>query len=349
MKLTRLVIMVAICAALSAGVALASWYDDYDNGLNAIKAGQWKTAVDKMTAAIAGNHNENSNARTYGAIFINYHPYYYRAVAYINLGQYQKAIDDLEKTSGPGPVDRGTIDTLMAQAKKGAEVPPPVTETVRPPVTNTVAPPPVLPTIDNALRNRARAALDQAKTHLQGAQQRNATNTPAYQSAQDQYIKANSRWSSAKTNDDLTQILTDADNISLLADSANVTIATNTTATQPPVTTTIRDKPGVVTQSVLGPVSRRLRQALENYFNGDFDEATQGFGSLSRELPHNGWIWAFLGASQYSQYAFEGGDSYKDAAMSSFRKARTYGKWKNGLPDKYFSRRIRNAFKQIAG
>jgi hypothetical protein len=96
-------------------------------------------------------------------------------------------------------------------------------------------------------------------------------------------------------------------------------------------------------------VSRRLRQALENYFNGDFDEATQGFGSLSRELPRNGWIWAFLGASQYSQYAFEGGDSYKDAAMSSFRKARTYGKWKNGLPDKYFSRRIRNAFKQIAG
>ena len=347
MKLTRLVTLVALCTALSAGVALASWYDDYDNGLNAIKAGQWKTAVDKMTSAIAGNHNENSNARTYGAIFINYHPYYYRAVAYINLGQYQKAIDDLEKTSGPGPVDRGSIDTLMSQAKKGAEVPPPVTDTVKP-----VPPPPVQPTIDNALRNRARAALDQAKTHLQSAQQRNATNTPAYQNAQDQYIKANSRWSSAKTNEELTQILTDADNISLLADSAVITIPTDTTATHPqppPPTTTIPDKPARVIPTVLGPVSRRLRQALENYFNGDFDEATQGFKSLSLELPHNGWIWAFLGASQYSQYAFEGGESYKDAAMTSFRKARMYGKWKNGLPDKYFSRRIRNAFKQIAG
>lgn len=349
MKWTRLVTLVALCTALSAGVAFASWYDDYDDGLNAIKAGQWKKAVDKMTAAIAGNKNESSNIRTYGTIFINYHPYYYRAVAYINLGQYQKAITDLETTSGPGPIDRGSIDTLMAQAKKGAEVPPPVTDTVKPPVTNTV-PPPVQPTIDSALRNRARAALDQAKAHLQSAQQRNATNTPAYQNAQDQYMKANSRWSSAKTNEELAQILTDADNISLLADSAVITIPTDTTATRPqPPTTTIHDKPATVIPTVLGPVSRRLRQALENYFNGDFDEATQGFKSLSLELPHNGWIWAFLGASQYSQYAFEGGESYKDAAMTSFRKAKTYGKWKNGLPDKYFSRRIRNAFKQMAG
>ena len=347
MKRTLLISLLILCTALSAGNALASWYDDYDAGLNAIKAGQWKIAVDRMSAAIAGNRNENNAARTYGAIFINYHPYYYRAVAYINLGQYQKAVADLEKTSGPGALDRGSIDTLMAQAKKGAETPAVVaTETVKPPVTNTVAPPPVQPSIDSALRARARAALDQAKTHLQSAQQRNATNTPAYLNAQDQYMKANSRWATAKTNDDLTQIIAEADNIGLLADSAVVAVVT--TKPQPPIATS-HDKPTVVTQSVLEPVSRRLRQALENYFNGDFEEATQGFQLLSRELPHNGWIWAFLGASQYSQYAFEGTDSYKEAATSSFRKARTYGKWKNGLPGKYFSRRIRNAFKQLAG
>ena len=345
----RLITSLVICTVFSAGVALASWYDEYDAGLNAIKAGQWKMAVEKMSAAIAGNRNENNNARTYGAIFINYHPYYYRAVAYINLGQYQKAIADLEKTSGPGAIDRGSIDTLMAQAKKGAETPAVVTETVRSPVTNTVAPP-VQPAIDNALRSRARAALDQAKVHLQSAQQRNVTNTPAYQSAQERYIKANSRWASAKSNDELTQILADADNISLQADSAAAIIATNTAARPPLLPTTIHDKPTDARNVVLGDTSRRLHQALENYFDGDFEEAERRFQLLTRDLPHNGWIWAFLGASQYSQYAFEGGDSYKDAAMKSFRKARTYGKWKNGLlPDKYFSRRIRNAFKQIAG
>ena len=348
----RLITAVVLCAAFSTGVAFASWYDDYDAGLAAIKAGNWKVAADKMSAAIAGNGKENNNARTYGAIFINYHPYYYRAVAYINLGQYQKAISDLEKTSGPGAVDRGSIDTLMAEAKKGAETPA-VTETQsKPPivVTNTQPPPPVVPTIDNALRNRARAALDQAKTHLQSAQQRNATNTPAYQSAQNQYISANSRWASAKSNDDLQQILAEADNIALLADSATVAVvATNTATIAPPPPVIPHDKRTEAETHVLGDTSKRLRRALADYFNGDFQEAATGFRSLTNELPRNAWIWAFLGASEYSRYAFEGEESYKASAMDSFRKARTYGKWKNGLPDKYFSRRIRNAFKQVNG
>lgn len=345
----RIVTAVVACTLLGAGVALASWYDDYEAGLKAIKAGQWKTAVDKMSAAIAVNKSESNNARTYGAIFINYHPFYYRAVAYINLGQYQKAISDLEQTSGPGPIDRGSIDTLMAQAKQALETPAVVTETQKPVVpAATQAPPP--PTIDNALRTRARTALDQAKSHLQSAQQRNATNTPAYQNAQNAYIQANSRWASAKSNDDLNQIIADADNITLMADSAVVApvVATNTgTIVPPPIPHA--DKPSAAGALVLGDTSRRLRRALEDYFNGEFGDATAGFQSLTRDLPRNGWIWAFLGASQYSQYAFEGQGSYKDAAMNSFRKARTYGKWKNGLPDKYFSRRIRNAFKQIAG
>ena len=61
-------------------------------------------------------------------------------------------------------------------------------------------------------------------------------------------------------------------------------------------------------------------------------------------MPKNGWIYAFLGASQYSQYAFEADEKYKAAAMDSFRKAKQYGKWKNGLPEKYFSKRIRRVF-----
>lgn len=343
-----------VCTLLSAGVVLASWYDDYEAGLKAVKAGQWKTAAEKMSSAIAGNKNENNNARTYGNIFINYHPFYYRAVAYINLGQYQKAISDLEQTSGPGPVDRGSIDVLMAQAKQGLETPAPVTPqqpavNIEPPITKPpvnieppiakppVNNPPAPPAIDSMLRNRARAALDNAKMHLQTAQQRNATAAPSYQQAQQQYIEANNRWASAKSNDDLNVVLAAAENITLLADGAQPIIVT-----KPP-------KVDVATGDALGELNRRLRQALENYFNGDFDVAEHQFQALTKELPRNGWIWAFLGASQYSQYAFEGDDSYKDAAVNSFKKARAYGKWKNGLPDKYFSRRIRNAFKQIAG
>ena len=70
-----------------------------------------------MTAAINGNPKENDKARTYGAIFINYHPYYYRGVAYLNTGKYEQAISDFEKASGPGEENLGSIETLMSRAK----------------------------------------------------------------------------------------------------------------------------------------------------------------------------------------------------------------------------------------
>ncbi len=95
---------------------------------------------------------------------------------------------------------------------------------------------------------------------------------------------------------------------------------------------------------VLEDYKRQLRRALENYFNGEFDDASRDFSDLTRKLPDNAWIWAFLGASQYSQYAFEADESYRAAALKSFRKAKTLRTWKGGLPEKYFSKRIRRAF-----
>ena len=87
-----------------------------------------------------------------------------------------------------------------------------------------------------------------------------------------------------------------------------------------------------------------MRVALEAYFRGDFDDASRGFQRLSQDLPKNGWIWAFLGASQYSQYAFEADESFRAAAIDSFRKAKRLRSWKNGLPERYFSKRIRRVF-----
>ena len=83
---------------------------------------------------------------------------------------------------------------------------------------------------------------------------------------------------------------------------------------------------------------------MESYFRGDFDEATVKLKSLAHDMPTNAYIWAFLGASQYSQYAFEADNNDKDEAMKSFRKAKSLRKWNDGLPSKYFSRRIRKVF-----
>ena len=335
--------VVLIAAALYATAALASWYDDYDAGLAAARSGQWQVVVQKMTAAINANGKEGDKTRTYSTIFINYHPYYYRGVAYLNTGKYQQAIADFEKTSGPGADDYGSLDVLMQKAKAALAQPEPKQPEVKQPELK-----PPVPSFDPALKVRARTALDAARGEIDKARQRNAVNSPDFQKAMNDYIASNSRFASANSNDDFNAIIAEADNISLLAQSAVAPPVplppvnrTDTGAPVPP------SRPDRAANDTLAATQGRLRRALESYFNGDFGEAAQRFESLSRELPRNGWIWAFLGASQYSQYAFEGQDSYKASALDAFRKAKQFGR--KELPEKYFSRKIRKAFRENAG
>jgi tetratricopeptide (TPR) repeat protein len=329
---------------LIANVALASWYDDYNDGIAAVRKGAWSTVIQKMTAAIAGNSKESNTARTYGNIFINYHPYYYRGFAYLRTGQYDKAISDFERADGPGEIDRGSVEELMAEAKSKKNAPEPQPEPVPRPVPAPTPVQPAGPTIDPALRQQVAGEINSANQSLASARDRRASTSSDYQKAVAALMEANQRAATAKSNDDLQAALGSATNAKVLADSAVAPPPTNIPqpAPAPP------SKPRIATGDVLGDTAKRVRHALESYFNGDFDEAASQFRRLSQEMPRNGWIWAFLGASQYSQYAFEADESYKNAAIQSFRKAKQYRSWKGGLPQKYFSKRIQTAFKQAS-
>ncbi len=347
MKRLRSCILTLTVLGMTAGVAQASWYDDYDAGLVAVRKGNWSLAVQKMTAAINGNPKEGNRVRTYGTIMINYHPYYYRGVANMNLGRYDDAIADFEKTSGPGPENLGSLDQLMSMAKKQAAAgsePEPAKPAPAPAIAqqpSAPAPSPAAPQIDPALRQRASAAIADAKRKVQEAQQRRATSSPQYAQAMSMLTDATTRNAGARTNDDLSGVISIAENAGTLAELAMPASAPGP-ATAPATAT----RPAVATNAVLGDYQRQTRRALEYYFNGDFAEATQEFQVLSRQMPRNGWIWAFLGASQYSQYAFEADESYRRAALESFRKAKALRSWGSGLPTKYFSRRIRKAFSE---
>lgn len=339
--------LAALILVAVAATAQASWYDDYDAGLAAARAGNWSTVVSKMSSAIKGQPNESNKARTYGAIFINYHPYYYRGVAYLNLGRYQQAIVDLERTSGPGPENLGSIGELLERAKRqlaAASAPEPEParpEPARPVVTQPVPAPvqqPAVPQIDPVLRQRAASMLGGAKQKLQAAQQRRAASSPQYAQAMSIYTDAASRLGGVKSNEELNAIVSMAENAGDLAELAMPPSAPAIAETPAPT------KPTVATDEVLDDYKPQLRRALQNYFNGEFDDAARDFSELARKLPENGWIWAFLGASQYSQFAFEAEESYRTQALRSFRKAKTLRSWKGGLPEKYFSRRVRRAF-----
>jgi len=328
--------------------ANASWYDDYDAGLNAVRTGNWSVVVQKMTAAIKGNPKEQNKAKTYGTIFINYHPFYYRGVAYMNLGKYEQAVADLEQTSGPGPENLGSIEMLMDSAKtklRLAEASAPPPEPARPeparPTPTVATPSPAVPQIDPALRQRAAASINATKQKLQAAQQRKATSSPQYAQAMSMFSDATSKNAAVKSNDDLNAIISIAENAGDLADLAAAPVAIATTTPSP---SAVVPKPVAAADTVLADDKRVVRRALENYFAGEFEAATRDFQQLAKRLPTNAWIWAFLGASQYSQYAFEADESYLRAAKTSFKKAKQHRNWKDGLPRQYFSKRIRKVF-----
>jgi tetratricopeptide (TPR) repeat protein len=338
---------IVLSLVMMAGRADASWYDDYDAGLNAVRAGNWRLAEQKMSAAIRAKEKEGNKERAYGTIFYNYHPYYYRGVANAQLGNYEQAVRDLETATGIGPENLGTIEMQlqMAKTKLQAATPAPPTPTPQPqpptpvpqpPTQQPVTPVPATPRLDPALRSRAQAAVNEAKGKVQAARDRRATGT-TMTNALNTFADANSRLASARSNDELNSVIALAENASMLADAATAPVVPSTT------------RPSAATAIVLDESSRRVRQALEKYFNGDFDEAARDFQRLTSELPNNAYIWAFLGASQYSQYAFEADEQYRDAAIDAFKKVKRLGKFKSGLPSKYFSRRIRRAYDQTAG
>jgi tetratricopeptide (TPR) repeat protein len=356
MNRVRLLSLLVVALAV-AGAAQASWYDDYDAGIAAARKGNWSVAQQKMSAAIKGNPNESNKARTYGAIFINYHPYYYRGVANLNLGNYQDAINDFEKTAGPGELDLGPIAWHLDRAKTKLAAndtpapaqtqPEPARPTPAPATPAPVAAAPAAPSIDPALRQRATSALGAARQKLQAAQQRRATSSQQYSQAMSMFTDATTRSASARSNDDWSAIASMAENAGVLADLATPpNVAQTNPATPSPA---LLPKPTAATDAVLAEYKVQLRRALENYFAGEFESASRDFEELTRKLPGNAWIWAFLGASQYSQYAFEADAVYKNRATHAFRKAKQLRSWRDGLPSKYFSRRIRRAFSETAG
>src|SRR5258708_17538009 len=230
MSRARITSLIVVCL-LAASAAFASWYDDYDVGIAAAHKGQWAVVVQKMNAAIAGHDKESNNERTYGAIFISYHPHYYRGVAYLNLGKYEQAVTEFEKTSGPGEYDLGSIEELMRRTKtklEAANTPTPETPAPAPPtpprtVTPVPVPVPVMPaapSIDPALRQRVATEINNPRARMTAAQGRKATASPQYAQGTSQLMAANTGSATAKSNDDLNAAFAAAQNAGMLFDSA---------------------------------------------------------------------------------------------------------------------------------
>lgn len=348
MRLRRSVILIALLLSTSPLLA-KEWYDAYAEGIKAARAKNWSVVVQKMNEAIRMKPNEGARERTYGAIFLNYRPYYYRGVANFHLGNFDEALRDLQRTGGAGEVDLGSAESFVGKAEQrlagNNQRPPdptPVT-TTQATSTQAVTPRPPVPTADPAIetnRRNAERLIAAAEQQRNEAMAREAQGFAAQQftSAQNLLLQAQTRRSNAETAADWKAVGDLADRAQRGFSLATTTAIAAATKAQTTVNT--------VADDVLGPARKRLRDALEDYFNGNFDRAAAGFQGLAGL--NVAQIYAYLGASHYYSWYLGGNvdDKKLAAAKAAFRNARRLNP-RLTLSAKYFSPRVRNFYETV--
>lgn len=365
MTVIRRLSLVLVLVALAIPASAAEWFDHYFDGLDAAKKKNWSVVIQKMNDAIAKKPNEEKRAKTYGVQFIAYHPYYYRGVAYLNEGRYADAVEDLKRTTGVGEVNLGEPSTLLITANQQLVAEQIRSQPATPPPTRPADPAPAQPTGPDprlvAARERAEDAIQTARTRLNRAQQADASiHAPGDFDAASNLLK---QATSANIN---ATTVADYGRVSELADraargfDASVSNAQLRVAElerqrraqqqrpQTPTAPPTQAPPTRATEEVLADTKKRLREALQSYFDGDFSRSANQLEQLALDQPNNAMIFAFLGASHYYDYYLHGQSDA--AALQRAKDALRQAKSINPalrLDSNYFSARIRGFYEQI--
>lgn len=95
---TLLIIIIAIILVFPAGKLQAQekFYNYYDKGLKFMEKGDWIRAAEEFKSAISLEFEDAKRKRTYGTRFIKYFPHRELGIAYYNLGEYDKAMGELQ-------------------------------------------------------------------------------------------------------------------------------------------------------------------------------------------------------------------------------------------------------------
>ncbi|HUP66106.1 MAG TPA: hypothetical protein VM557_12590 [Thermoanaerobaculia bacterium] len=350
MTLRRPVLLFAIFAVLSASPALADWQTAYEDGIKAAQNGNWSVVVAKMTEAIREKPQEGK-VRPSGVVFVDYYPYYYRGMAYFELGEYEKAVADLTKTTGVGKVKLADKTSTLRTAEdrlRAQNQPPPVQVAQQPPPTQTVptqtvAPQPTAPAVDPNLapaRTNAREAIETARNKQSEAQRARGNTQPEFSQGQRLLREAESLASNADVASDWTSAKLRAEGAINQFDAA-ITRASIAAAKQP-------EAPRVAesaTDDALAQKRQRVRDAVELYFAGDFRKAIDAFSTLADQEQNNALLWAFLGAAHYYEWYLNGerDDAERQNAITAFKKARN-ANGRLSLNERYFPPRVRSFY-----
>lgn len=338
-----------IVLLLFSATPLFAQYDEYEAGLKAARNENWSVVVSKMSEALAKKPGEDTNWRPYGNQFVKYHPYYYRGVAYFNLGQLDKADADFKRAKGVGAVALGSLDswqmkveTRLAQSQAPAQQQPAVTQQAPPSSMPSVPVAQVDPNLATA-KARAQQTINEARSAMQQAQSRNAATLAPdqFQSGQNFLTQAQEQEIGADTVADFTRAAQTAERAKQTFELAidNVKMAA----------VNQRAAPGRAVEETMQPLRDRVKLALGAYFSGNYGKAATLLQTLTaRELSNSHVAYAFLGAANYHRYVMSGrtNKTYLAQANAAFKNAK---RLKSGytLNARYFSPRVRDHFTNV--
>ncbi|HEY0786991.1 MAG TPA: hypothetical protein VGE86_00005, partial [Thermoanaerobaculia bacterium] len=102
------------------------------------------------------------------------------------------------------------------------------------------------------------------------------------------------------------------------------------------------------TDDALAAKRNEVRQAVQAYFSGEFQESVRAFDRLATRERDNALLWAFLGASHYYNWYLGGqrDDAERAAAIEAFKSARRNSR-NLRLDERYFPSRVRDFYQQV--
>jgi len=87
-----------VLAADDSGTFRGKWWNYYDRAVEKAEQGKWQEAVIDLSKALSMRGKDQRRARTYGMHFVDYFPHRELGVAYLSLGDIDRAAAELEES-----------------------------------------------------------------------------------------------------------------------------------------------------------------------------------------------------------------------------------------------------------